>query len=83
MAGKVSGLYDRDELLINKTTLDQAPQLFQLATLYALLIWLLDRSLIVGELGSRQVLVLWGSLFVFVVLGRRAGAAARPAHVRA
>ena len=72
VAGKVSGLYDRDELLINKTTLDQAPQLFQLATLYALLIWLLDQSLIVGELGSRQVLVLWGSLFVFVVLGRRA-----------
>ncbi|HEV2776921.1 MAG TPA: sugar transferase [Solirubrobacteraceae bacterium] len=72
VAGKISGLYDRDELLINKTTLDQAPQLFQLATLYALLIWLLDQSLIVGELGSRQVLVLWGSLFVFVVLGRRA-----------
>src|SRR5688572_27591615 len=34
---KLSGLYDRDELLISKTTIDELPQLFQLATLYTLL----------------------------------------------
>lgn len=70
VAGKLKGLYDRDELLIHKTTIDQAPQLFQLATLYALIIWILDDALIAGELGSLQVLVLWASLFFCVVAAR-------------
>ncbi|MEJ7797209.1 MAG: exopolysaccharide biosynthesis polyprenyl glycosylphosphotransferase [Solirubrobacteraceae bacterium] len=70
VAGKLKGLYDRDELLINKTTIDQAPQLFQLATLYALLIWIVDDALVAGSLGSLQVLVLWASLF-FSVVGAR------------
>src|SRR4051794_26721418 len=35
---KVLGLYDRDELLMRKSTLDEAPGLFQLATLTALLV---------------------------------------------
>jgi hypothetical protein len=34
------GLYDRDETLLRKTTLDEAPKLFQLATLCALVAWL-------------------------------------------
>ena len=37
---KVLNLYDRDELLLRKTTLDEAPKLFQVATLMALLLWL-------------------------------------------
>ena len=39
VVGKVTGLYDRDEHLIKKTTLDEVPALFWVATLYALLIW--------------------------------------------
>src|SRR5690242_9019916 len=31
---KVAGLYDRDELLLNKTTLDEAPQLVQICALF-------------------------------------------------
>ena len=38
---KAIGLYDRDELVIAKTTLNEAPALFQLATLYTLLITML------------------------------------------
>ena len=71
LAGKVQGLYDRDELLIRKTTMDEAPQLFQLATLYALTLWILDDQLIAGELGDKQVLVLWMALFSFALMGRR------------
>jgi len=41
VVGQVQRLYSRDELLVNKTTLDQAPQLFNCATLFALLVWLL------------------------------------------
>ena len=33
VAGKLVGLYDRDELLVNPSTLDEAPRLMQLATL--------------------------------------------------
>ena len=33
---KVIGLYDRDDLVLRKSTLDESPALFQLATLYAL-----------------------------------------------
>ena len=67
---KVAGLYDRDELLVHKTTLDEAPHLFQIATLYALVIYLLNGRVIDGALGAQQVLVLWSALFLFVVLGR-------------
>ena len=70
IAGKVQGLYDRDELLIRKSTLDEAPQLFQLATVYTLLVWLLSDHLIEGQLGEEQVVVLWGALFGFSFMGR-------------
>ena len=35
VGAKLTGLYDRDETLLRKTTLDEAPKLFQLATLCA------------------------------------------------
>ena len=40
LVSKILGLYDRDEVLLHKTTLDEAPKLFQVATLGALLAWL-------------------------------------------
>ncbi len=66
---KVLGLYDRDELVLRKSTLDEVPGLFQLATLFALVAWLGD-----GPLGGRTftgtaVLALWsGALLGFAVL---------------
>ena len=71
VASKLNGLYDRDELLIHKTTIDEAPRLLQLATLYTLLIVLLQDTLIEGHLGSLQIIVLWASLFASAVLARR------------
>jgi len=56
---KILNLYDRDELLIRKSTLDEAPKLFQVATLMALLLWLGNPFLIDGELGRKQVLGFW------------------------
>ena len=70
LASKVIGLYDRDELLLRKSTLDEAPQLFQLATLYTLCIWLLEPLLVAGHLGHGQVFGIWSILFVFGILGR-------------
>lgn len=35
LISKLLGLYDRDEILLRKSTLDEAPKLFQLATLFS------------------------------------------------
>jgi lipopolysaccharide/colanic/teichoic acid biosynthesis glycosyltransferase len=72
---EVIGLYGRDENLITRTTLDEAPALFQLATLYALTIWLLEPLLITGNLGREQVFGLWITLLL-LALGFRAAARA-------
>jgi exopolysaccharide biosynthesis polyprenyl glycosylphosphotransferase len=67
---KLQGLYDRDGLLINKTTLDEAPRLFQAATLYTLLVSLNDGLVIDGGLSPRQTLGMWAMLFTAAILGR-------------
>jgi exopolysaccharide biosynthesis polyprenyl glycosylphosphotransferase len=72
VAGKAHGLYDRDELVVNKTTMDQAPALFQCATLYALLVVLLEGTFVHGSLSPVQAVGLWSTLFVSALLARRA-----------
>ena len=70
VVGKVQRIYDRDELVLNKSTIDEAPKLFHLATFYALLIYVFDDQLLSGTLESGQMLALWLTLFVFAVLAR-------------
>jgi exopolysaccharide biosynthesis polyprenyl glycosylphosphotransferase len=77
LASKVIGLYDRDEHLLHRSTLDEAPALFQLATLYTLLIWLFAgvfvHETVAGApegLGRDQILGLWGLLFVTTMAAR-------------
>lgn len=73
---KVFGLYDRDETLLRKNTLDEAPKLFQVATLGALCTWLAGGFVIAGATLDRdEALLLWALLCVFLVLSR-AGARA-------
>jgi len=71
IAGKAHRLYDRDELVVNKTTIDQAPALFQCATLYALLVALLQPAFVDGSLSAIQIIGLWGTLFLTALLARR------------
>ena len=40
LVSKVGGLYDRDELVLKKTTLDEAPALLQITGLFALIVFL-------------------------------------------
>jgi exopolysaccharide biosynthesis polyprenyl glycosylphosphotransferase len=70
VASKIMGLYDRDQHLLHKTTLDEAPALFELATLYTLLLWLTQPLLVEGNLGRSQLLGLWGLLVVLLLVGR-------------
>jgi exopolysaccharide biosynthesis polyprenyl glycosylphosphotransferase len=69
---KLTGLYDRDESLLHKTTLDEAPKLFQLATLCALGVWLLDGHIVIGQhsLSRHEALLLWLALAAMLVVSR-------------
>jgi exopolysaccharide biosynthesis polyprenyl glycosylphosphotransferase len=67
---KAAGLYDRDAHLLHKTTLDEIPALFQVATLSALLLWLSGELLVDGDFGRRQIFGMWALLFAFLILVR-------------
>jgi exopolysaccharide biosynthesis polyprenyl glycosylphosphotransferase len=70
LVGKVIGLYDREELVLRRSTLDEAPALFQLATLVAFFSWLMENLLIDGWMDHAQVLGLWLGLFVMLLVLR-------------
>jgi exopolysaccharide biosynthesis polyprenyl glycosylphosphotransferase len=71
MGAKILGLYDRDDVLLHKTTLDEAPKLFHLATLGALAAWLAGGFVVEGNtLTRREALLLWVVLMLLLVLAR-------------
>jgi exopolysaccharide biosynthesis polyprenyl glycosylphosphotransferase len=73
LVAKAIGLYDRDEHLLRKTTLDEAPSVFQVATCFALVAWLAQPLLVRGDFGREQIFAIWVVLFV-VMLTLRLGA---------
>jgi exopolysaccharide biosynthesis polyprenyl glycosylphosphotransferase len=70
LASKTFGLYERDELVVHKTTVEEAPKLFHLATFYAFVFWLSEPVVVDGALSGQQVAGLWVSLFAGAFLGR-------------
>jgi exopolysaccharide biosynthesis polyprenyl glycosylphosphotransferase len=70
LLAKVQGLYDRDELVIRKSTLDEFPRLLNLATLVAMLAWLSRHYFVIGAPSSWPLLRLWATLLLFIVMGR-------------
>jgi exopolysaccharide biosynthesis polyprenyl glycosylphosphotransferase len=70
LAAKILGLYDRDEVLVHKTTLDEVPTVFQLATLCGLLCWLAHSLVFAGQFKARDALVLWLLLTVLITSAR-------------
>ena len=67
---KTAGLYDRDQLRIVHSTLDEAPLLIQLTGLGALGVTILEPILLDGTLGSEQIAGLWFGSFLAIVGGR-------------
>ncbi len=67
---KLAGLYDRDQHLVHKRTLDEAPVLFFVATLYTLLAFLAGEAIVEGTFGREQAVVLWALLFFSLLVGR-------------
>lgn len=72
LAAKTMGLYDRDELVLQKRTITEAPSLFQLATLFALGAWMAQGLISGNDLSQLQVAQLWGLLAISLVLARSA-----------
>jgi exopolysaccharide biosynthesis polyprenyl glycosylphosphotransferase len=70
LVSKVVGLYERDEHLIRKTTLDEAPELFRVATLYTLVVFLGGDSIMHGPFGRDQALALLALLFISMLSAR-------------
>jgi exopolysaccharide biosynthesis polyprenyl glycosylphosphotransferase len=67
---KLIGLYDRDELLLHKSTADEVPKLFTLATVYALIVDVMSPVFSNGNLARGQLVALWLVLFLAVGLCR-------------
>lgn len=73
VVAKIFGLYDRDEALLHKTTLDETPKLFHVATLGALLAWLAGGLVVEGAtLNRHEALLLWLVLLLLLVVMRSA-----------
>jgi exopolysaccharide biosynthesis polyprenyl glycosylphosphotransferase len=72
VGAKVFGLYDRDESLLRKTTLEEASRLFQVATLCALVAWLAGGLIVNGTLDRHEALFLWLALATMLILARTA-----------
>jgi exopolysaccharide biosynthesis polyprenyl glycosylphosphotransferase len=70
VCAKLTGLYDRDETLLRKTTLDEAPQLLQLATLCALVTWLTGGLIVSRTLDRHEAMFLWLTLALLLLLAR-------------
>ena len=64
---KVLGLYDRDELLLHKSTLDEGPKLFEVSTLFCLLLFIAGPPLGIGDPGRTTILGVWATLFLGLI----------------
>jgi exopolysaccharide biosynthesis polyprenyl glycosylphosphotransferase len=70
VVNKAAGLYDRDELVLTKTTLDEAPALLQISGLFALVAWIGQRELLPVALTSSTVVLLWATTLLLLLTGR-------------
>jgi exopolysaccharide biosynthesis polyprenyl glycosylphosphotransferase len=70
-----SGLYNRDELLLRKSTLDEGPAIFQASTLTTVVAFLLESALLATPMGARLFAFTWLCLTVTVIACRVAGRA--------
>jgi exopolysaccharide biosynthesis polyprenyl glycosylphosphotransferase len=69
-AAKTLGLYDRDELVVHKTTLNDAPKLFYVTTLFTLVYSVVQADLQDTTIATETILVLWGLMMSSIMLAR-------------
>ena len=67
---KIAGLYDRDELRLVRSTLDELPLLLQLTGLYALFVTIVQSAIVDATLSGWQIATLWAGSCAAVLVGR-------------
>jgi exopolysaccharide biosynthesis polyprenyl glycosylphosphotransferase len=72
LLAKVLRLYERDEFVLRKTTLDEASALFHAATVYTLGTWIAQDALSATGFRTLQAAILWPGLFLLLAGGRSA-----------
>ena len=75
LAAKLGGLYDRDDRVLDHSTINELPRLLNVATIFALLVWLGRHYVVVGSPTTADLLTMWvlltASLIVARVIARR------------
>ena len=70
LVNKATGLYDRDEYRLHKTTLDEAPTIFFVAAVFSLVVTLAGPAVVGGPLATGEIAALWGLLVALPCAGR-------------
>jgi exopolysaccharide biosynthesis polyprenyl glycosylphosphotransferase len=70
LVNKIGGLYERDELVLKKTTLDEAPALLQISGLFALIVFLGQNRFVHAGMTPWLVFELWMTTFAALLIGR-------------
>lgn len=70
LLNKMAGLYDRDDLVLKKTTLDEAPRLVQVSGVSILLLWFSIDTFAGEPPHGGRVLLLWGLTFLALLVAR-------------
>ncbi len=82
LTSKVLGLYDHDELVVRKSTIDELPGLVNLASTFTLLFWVTRHFTVSGAPDTQAMVALWLVLTVSFAgartLARRFAAAVSP-----
>ncbi|HEV8054436.1 MAG TPA: sugar transferase [Candidatus Limnocylindrales bacterium] len=71
----LSRLYERDLLVLNRTTLDEAPSLLQAAAMFTLLLWIVHDAATLVTLYAGDAAVVWMATFALLLGGRALGRA--------
>ena len=70
LVSKLLRLYDRDEHVLHKSTLDEAPAILNVAIVFMMVAWLLDNELSTEWLNKAQLLLMAVLLIVFMGVTR-------------
>jgi exopolysaccharide biosynthesis polyprenyl glycosylphosphotransferase len=70
LAAKIGGLYDRDELVIEHSTLNELPRLINLTAMFTLVFWLSRHYLVLGAPRTIDLLTLWLLMTLGLIVGR-------------
>jgi exopolysaccharide biosynthesis polyprenyl glycosylphosphotransferase len=70
LVAKLIGLYERDGVVLSRSTLDEIPTLLQLSAVSALVVWLLQGILTPTPADRSDLLVLWACIGATVIVCR-------------